>query len=80
MRRRRPRRPQKGTYKRKPYQYKVACSVCGAEHVVPVAPPTDKDLTCLNCLKGIKEHNNGDKSAVPALSPDSQNAKGEISK
>jgi len=79
MRRGRPRRPQKGTYKRKPYQYKVTCSVCGAEHVVPVAPPADKDLTCLNCLQGIKEHNKGKKSAVPALSLGNQNDKGEIS-
>ena len=67
MRRGRGRRPQKGVYKKRTPQYKVACSVCGAEHLVPVAPPTDKALTCLNCLQGAREANKGNESEPPAL-------------
>lgn len=57
MRRGRLRRPQKSTFKKKPRQYKVVCSVCGVELMVPVAPPAEKELTCLSCLQVKKEHN-----------------------
>jgi CxxC-x17-CxxC domain-containing protein len=55
MRRGRPRRPQRSTHKKKPRQFKAACSVCGTEYIVPVAPPAEKELTCLNCLQAAKE-------------------------
>ena len=55
MRRGRPRRPQRSTHKRKPRQFKAVCNVRGTEYMVPVAPPAEKELTCLNCLQAIKE-------------------------
>lgn len=55
VRRGRPRRPQRSTYKRKPGQFKAVRNVCGTQYMIPVAPPAEKELTCLNCLQAAKE-------------------------
>ncbi len=54
MRRARPRRLQRSIHKRKPRQFKAVCNVCGTEYIVPVAPPAEKELTCLSCLQATK--------------------------
>jgi len=35
---------------RHPKSYKVACSGCGKEVVIPVLPPDDKELLCIACF------------------------------
>ena len=42
-------------YKKKARQYKVTCSTCGVECLVPVAPPPNQDLVCLSCLEMNKK-------------------------
>jgi CxxC-x17-CxxC domain-containing protein len=78
VRRGRPRRPQRSTFKKKPRQYKVVCSVCGAEIMVPVAPPADKELTCLRCLQVKREHNQGNESGRQGLLREGRSATYEM--
>jgi len=46
----RPHDPRRGRSNRLKF-YKVACSVCGKEVVVQVAPPDGKKLLCMECFK-----------------------------
>lgn len=62
-RRRGTRRPLRGgARKPKSRSYKVVCSVCGVELMVPVAPPPGKPLTCVNCwdASGKEVQNNAE--------------------
>ena len=45
----------RGTYKKKPPQHKVICSVCGEEIVTSVRPPAGQALTCLKCVYSEKK-------------------------
>ena len=45
----------RGPSRYKARQYKVTCSVCGKESLVPVPPPRDTELTCVECLEDAKK-------------------------
>ena len=46
--------------------------------MVPVAPPADKELTCLSCLQVKKGHNQGNESGRQVLSREGQRATYEM--
>lgn len=79
MKKRRSRTPQRSGYKRKGPQYKVLCSVCEKEFLVPVAPPVGKNLTCLNCFQGGREQDKGMEAGPRPPLTGGQAAKSEIS-
>lgn len=79
MKRRRSRTPQRGAYKRKAHQYKVLCSVCEKEFLVPVAPPVGKNLTCLSCFQIARESEKEKESGSQAPLSGGQSAKSEMS-
>ena len=54
-RRRRPGSGKRGSYKKKPPQHKVICSVCEQEIVTSVRPPAGQALTCLTCVYAEKK-------------------------
>lgn len=79
MKKKRSRTSQRGGYKRKAPQYKVLCSVCEKEFLVPVAPPVGKVLTCLDCFQSAREQDKGMESGSQAPLPTEQTAKSQIS-
>ena len=38
----------------RPKSYRIVCSGCGKEFVVPVPPPDNKKLLCMECFKKIE--------------------------